>query len=390
MKRIPTITELNQAVKNDLMAQLNLTDDELKSNLNAFALVISAQIKLLYLFLADIQDNVFPDKATTSENGGTIERLGEIYLNRSIFPATIGVFKVSVIGVVGSTLRTDLTFASNDDSLNPAQVYVIDNQYTLTGINDLVLIRSTGNGLEYNLKVGDKLTITEPVIGVESQVTVTEVIGQPLASETLEEYREAILNAIQLEPQGGADADYRIWANDAQGVRKVYPYVKDGDAGTVEIYVEATVTDSTDQKGTPSTNTINKVIEVLNTDPDNTRLINERRRKPIQATLDVLPINIVPVDITITGLQNNTPAVFDAIKKAVEGFLYNVRPYIAGADLLRNKNNILSGGTVQAIIISALSNGNFFSDVDLKVQGNSVNTYDFTLGNIPYLRNLTI
>lgn len=390
MKTIPTIAELSKRISDDLKSNLNISDSELKGVLNAFSLVIAGQMKLLYMFLADVQDNVFPDKATTSEFGGTLERLGDIYLNRSIFPATIGRFKVSVTGVANSVLRADLTFASNEDSLNPAQVYVLNNQFILTGTNDIIQIESTGNGLDFKLNVGDKLTITEPVVGVESQVTVTEILLQPLASETIEEYREAILNAIQLEPQGGADADYRIWANDAQGVRKIYPYLKDGSAGTVQIYVEATIVDSADSKGTPSTPVLNEVRDVINTDPDETKPENDRRRKPMQATIEVLPITIFDVDVIVIGLQDNSTPVYNSIRKAIDDLLYQIRPYVAGADLLRNKNSILNKGVVQSTIIKALTNGNFFTDIDVRVQGNSVNIYEFSLGNIPYLRNLSV
>ena len=389
MKPIPSIKEINTNISNDLRSKLNLSIDYLKKTLDAFALVLSAQYHLVYLYLSDIQDNIFPDKATTADQGGTLERQGMIYMNRNPFPDSVGSFKVSVTGVAGSVLRVNLTFKSNEDALNPGQVYILDSAYTLTGTADEIEIRSIGAGVDYNLNVADKLTITEPVIGVDKTVTVTEVLVQPKAGETTELYRSAILNAIQLEPQGGSRADYRQWCTDAQGVRLVYPYVPDVDTGDISLYVEATLVDSNDGKGTPTSTILTDVEDVIEQDPDTTKPINERGRRPMQANVTVLPIVLVPVDVTIKGLNVDTTAVRASINSSITDLLYNVRPFISGADLRRNKNDILYSGKVQSVVTDTLTNGNFFNLLTLYVDGNEITSYEFTLGNIPYLRNLT-
>lgn len=388
MQPIPTIQQITANVANDFKNKLNLSTEYLKRVLNAMSAVFSAEMYLAYLYLSDIQNNIFPDTATTEDNGGTLERQGLIYLNRRIFPASIGVFNLSVIGVAGSVLRANITFKSNEGTLNPGQVYVLDSEYTLTGTNDVIEVRSIGSGSNYRLNVTDNLTITEPVIGVDKTVSVYSIIEQPKAGETIELYRQAILNAIQLEPQGGSRADYRQWATDAQGVRLVYPYVADVTTGVVSIYVEAVLVDSLDGKGTPTTTILNDVLEVINYDPDISKPIYERGRKPVQAFPNVLPISLVPVDVTIIGLNENTPSVQQAIQNSIDAMLYKIRPFIAGADLLRNKNDVLYYGRVQSVITDSLTNGNFFNDLDLKVDGNSINVYEFDLGNIPFLNSI--
>jgi uncharacterized phage protein gp47/JayE len=389
MKPIPTIIELQEKFANDLRSKLNLPDDDLKKVLEAFSLVIAGQFKLAYLFLSDIQDNMFPDLASDQTQGGTLQRQGLIYMNRLPFPDSIGVFKIQVNGIVGSVLRAELTFKSNDDSENPGQVYVLDSEHILATTSDIIEVRSIGAGEAYNLVVGNNLTITEPVLGVDKTVTVTEIVEQPKQGETLDLYRQAILNAIQLEPQGGARSDYRLWASDAQGVRLVYPYVKDTDAGIVDVYVEATISDSTDGKGTPSATILQDVYDVIDLDPDVSKPIYERGRRPIQANVQTKAVTLIPVDINIVGLNDSSVAVRSVVESSIVDSLYDVRPFIAGADLLRNKNNILYSGKVQGVVTDALTNGNFFSSLDLLVDGNSVVSYEFDLGNIPYLRNLT-
>jgi len=389
MKPIPSIVELQETLANDFRSRLNLSDDDLKKVLNAFDIVLAAQFKLLYLFLSDIQNNVFPDTADLEENGGTLERIGRIQLGRNPLPATVGVFEFSVVGVSGSVLRSGLTFKSNEDAKNPGQLYVLDSEYILTGTADLIEVRSLGSGVEYDLNIGDELTITEPVIGVNATVTVDSVIDVPTASEDIEIYRQNILDSIQLEPQGGAKTDYRLWAADALGVRKVYPYVKNGEAGTVQIFVEATIVDSTDGKGTPSAGLLTDVEEVIEFDPDTTKPLNERGRRPIQATIEVEPITLIPVDVSIVGLNEDTASIRASISTNLDGYLQDIRPYIAGADLARDKNDILYEGRLQSVVTDTLESANFFTSFNMVVNGVSVDNYQFELGNIPYLRNVT-
>lgn len=380
MRPIPTIQELRETLANDFKSKLNLLSNNLKKFLDAFSIVESAKFKLLYLYLQDLQNNIFPDTADLEANGGTLERQGRIYLNRNPRPATVGTFELSVTGESGSVLRSGLTFKSNENSLSPGQLYVLDLEYTMTGTDDVIEVRSLGAGSEFDLNVDDELTITEPVIGVNQLVTVSDVISQPQNGEDIEAYRQAILDAIQLEPQGGSKTDYRLWSSDAQGVKKVYPYVKNGDAGTVQIYVEAT-----DGDGVPSSGLISEVEDVIEFDPDESKPLNERGRRPIQATIEVLPVVLIPVTVTITGLSQDTPSIRSAIQNNIELYLSSVRPYISGADLARNRNDILYEARLQSVATDVLENSNFFTGFAITVNGNSVSSYQFDLGNIPNL-----
>lgn len=392
MAVIPTIAEIYETLSNDLKNKLNLSDNDLKKVLDAVALSLTGQFKLTYLFLADIQNNIFPDTADSAANGGTLERQGLIYLNRIRRPATSGIFNIQVNAEAGSVLRSGITFKSNDDSFNPGELYILDEEQNLTGVSndDIIEIRSIKGGTDLTLEVGDTLTITEPVIGVDKIVTIASIVELPLAEESVEDYRAAILQSIQLEPQGGAKTDYRLWAADAQGVRLVYPYVKDGEAGTVQIYVEATVGDSTDGNGTPPAALLDDVAEVIEFDPDITIDTNSRGRRPIQANIEVLPILPIPVDIVVEGLQEITPEIEVAVRDNIEQYLRTIRPYVAGADLARNKNDILYSARLQAVITDVLSASNFFTDFTLLVEGVNQLSFLFTRQNIPYLRDLTL
>jgi len=153
MNPIPTIFEINEDIESDFITKLNLSDDELKKVLSAFSAVLSAQVKLLNLYLSDIQNNIFPDTADLAINGGTLERLGNIYLGRNPNPATVGVYEIEVTGEIGSLLRSGLTFKSNEDSLNPGQIFIMDSEHTISAGVNTVEIRATDSGTDFALSV---------------------------------------------------------------------------------------------------------------------------------------------------------------------------------------------------------------------------------------------
>jgi len=389
MKKIPTIKQLFSSIEGDFKSTLNIDDVDTKMVLNAVSAVLAGQLKLIYLYISDKFNNLLPDTADTAENGGGLNRLGEIYLNRQPKPATNGKYIITLDAEPNAKLRNSLTFKSNEDSKNPGKLFILESEYICNGTNDVVEVRSLESGSDSLLSVGNELTITEPVIGVDSTVVVKSITQVPLQSETIDEYRKKIIDAIQLEPQGGAKTDYRLWAQDAQGVRQVYPYVKQSSAGTVQVFVEAKSNDSIDGLGTPSAFLLNSVREVIIMDPDNTKPINERGRKPMQCILEVLPITLRPVDVIIVGLQENNLDIQDLLKTNIRLFLNEIRPFIDGAELLRNKNDILYAGRLQGVISDSLGSGNFFNDVKTFVDGQEITSFKFALSNIPYFRNVT-
>lgn len=389
MKPIPSTVELQNRLSADITAQLEISDVGMKRVIDAISSVLAGELKLTYLYLQDIQNNVFPDTADLSVEGGELNRIGQIQLNRQPRPATSGIYKVAVDGDLGAVLKAGLTFKSNSESKSPGNLYILEQDYILTGTDDEITLRSLDAGPDFILEDEDTLTATEPLIGVDQIATIVDVTTQPTAAESITLYRKNIIDAIRLEAQGGARTDYRLWSADAQGVERVFPYVKVGEAGTMQVFVEATVTDSTDSNGTPSTALINEVIAVITFDPDITLPTNQRGRLPMGVVLEVLPIITKPVDIDIIGLQNDTPTVRSTISRNMKDFLFTVRPYIAGTDLPRDKNDILTAVKAQAVVSDTVGNANTFVDFRIYVDGVEQNTYTFSGGNIPYLRNVT-
>ena len=388
MITIPKISELYEDILDDFEAVYGITISLFgKVFFRALALVQAGKLKLYYLAIGKLQKNIFIDTAGPEAGGGTLERFGRIKLGRNPFAATAGQYVVTVTGTVGAVIEASTTFKSNDDTVNPGKLFILDNEYTLVG-SDSITLRALEAGVDSKLEVGEELTATIPIAEVDKIVTVTSEAIAPLAAEEIEVYRTVGLQAYQLEPQGGAGSDYILWAADAQGVLRSYPYAKSGVTSEVNLFIEATIADSTDGKGTPSAQLLADVEEVVDFDPDDTRPLDERGRRPLTEIVNYLAVTIKQVDIEVQGFVGLTAAKETSILNAIKAVLDDIRPFVASANVLANKNDIIDINKVISTILNA-EPGSIFTTVDLMINGGSVNTFTFENGDIPYLNSVT-
>ena len=381
--QIPTLAQLYETIKADLESELNVTIPVFgKSFLRAFAMVQAAKLKVLYLLQGALQKNIFVDTADPESQGGTLERFGRVKLNRNPFPATSGFYEVTVTGEVGAVINANQTFKSDDSALNPGKLFILDTAYTLTGISGTITIRALETGLDSKLSVTDTLTSTAPIALVNSLVTVSAETVPPQSKEDIEAYRRAVIQSFRLEPQGGSGADYRLWAAEVQGVRQSFPYTDAVDINEVNLFIESPVNDSTDGKGTPTATILTNVNENI-TLPTASR----PSRLPLTATLNVLPITPLDIDITINSFTGLTPDIETAIEQTIELALDSIRPFVGSIDVVADKNDIFSINKIISLILEA-SPGAVFGAVVLEVNGNVENSFTFTQGNIPYLNSI--
>lgn len=389
MTTIPTITEIYDNVLADLEAQFGINIPSFGRNfLRVLAAVQAAKLKLYYIAIAGIQKNIFVDTAEPEAIGGTLERFGRVKLNRNPFPAKAGQYTLEVTGTIGAVIPAQTTFKSDDTSENPGKLYILDSAYTLTATTDTITVRSLETGIETKLSVGNTLTSTAPIALVNKSAEVTAELIEPSAAETVEDYRKKALDAYRLEPQGGAATDYRLWAADAQGVKQTYAYAKSGTDYQINLYVEATIADSTDGKGTPSSLLLDAVEEVVEFDPDDTRPNEERGRRPLQAIVNFLPVTIKEVDVIINGLVGSTIDIETLITDALTVEINKVRPFVSACDVLAEKNDILDNNKIVATILNTRP-GSVFGAITFKVDSTTYTSYTFINGNIPHVNSIT-
>lgn len=389
MINIPTIQTLRSNIIADFQATYGNTISPVgKVFLRAVAWVWAAQLRLQYINVGRLQKNIFVDTADPESEGGTLERFGRVKLGRDRFQAVAGQYNVIVTGSVGAVIPSSTTFKSDDSSLSPGYLFVLDNAYTMVSASDTITLRALTTGIESKLNIGDTLTATSPIALVDSVSVVGSISVQPLEAESIEDYRQKIENSYRLEPQGGAGTDYRIWASDAQGVRIVYPYAKSNAICEVDVYVEANIADSTDGKGTPGSLMLTDVYNVISFNPNVTLATNERGRRPLDVIINPLPITVMNVDININGYMGLTPAIQTQLFNALKALTDKIRPYVDTTDLPSEKNDILDNNKVINAILNQTP-GATFGTITISVNSVPVPSYTFILGNIPYLNSVT-
>lgn len=381
MITIPTLAELYTSIISALETEFDATiNEDGKSELRAQASTLAGKLKQFYLAIGELQKNIWPD--TCDEE--TLYRFGTVRLGRLPFPATAGQYVVNVSGTTSAVIPALTIFKSDDDALNPGVLYILDTAYTMPGTTGTITLRALTLGLEGKLEVGDTLTATAPIPQINSGVDVDSESIQPLAGETIAEYRQKVLDSFRREAQGGSATDYRLWAADAQGVAKVYPYAKNGYPSQINLYIEATIADSSDGKGTPTNQIIQDVEDVVNFSPDTTLSLDQRGRRPLQVIVNYLPVTIKTIVITVTGYQGIDATIQAQLLSAFTSAIALIRPYVAAAEPITLKNDIIDVNKLIGVIISAKP-GAVFTSVSFTVDGVSVSTYTMLLGNIPYL-----
>lgn len=393
MVTIPSINQLYNDVLNDLQSQFSITIPVFgKIFLRAIAAVQAGKLKLYYLGLAMVQKNIWPDTADSVTIGGTLERSGLIKIGRNPFPAVSAQYTIRVTGSAGAIIPGygKTQFTSDASSLNPNMLFTLDNPYTCTGSNDFITVRALTPGTISQLNIGDTLTATAPITNVvQTGNTVTAQVVQPLAAETIEEYRAAVLFAFQSQPNGGNSSSYRIWASEVQGVKQVYPFAVSGQSNEVNLYIESDISDSTDGKGTPSGTVpytegdgsmITAVADYIEGNGANTL------KRPLGIFLvNYLPVTPYNVVVTIPGANPAfTTQQQQAIATAVSSWVNTVRPFVAGTDLLVNKNDIINVNYLIQQILNA-EPGTSFGAVTFTINGTPATSYQFLQGYIPFM-----
>jgi len=383
---IPTLKQLYDGYIAAFEAEMQVTIPVFGKNyMRALAAVLAGKDKLIYLTLGSVQKNIFVDTADPVAMGGTLERFGFVKLGRLPNAARAGEYNLTVTGTIGATIQASVTFKSNDDSLSPGKLFILDNAFTLTATTDTITVRALEAGLGSRLLANDKLTATAPIANVDSIAIVDGAATiEPLAAETSEEYRQKALDAYRLEPQGGSAGDYRLWAADAAGVVRVYPYAKSGSPNEINVFVEANI-----DNGVPTTSILDEVSAVIEMDPDTTKADWERGRRPLGVfQVHSLPVTLRNLDITITNFVGRTTDIETLIEDALTTEIAKIRPFVPGAEPVSKRNNVINVAKLSAIILGAVPTG-LFDSVSFTVDGVSLSTFLFENGDIPFIDSIT-
>lgn len=301
-----------------------------------------------------------------------------------------GIIEVDVLktgGVLysGTQLKSSVT----------GKLYVASETKTLLLNKESVKVVCTEIGTAGNLEVNDVLNFVNPYGFIKSEAVILEVERMGLDEELEANYRERLINRFRLQPQGGALADYRIWAADVPGVLRVYPYNDKEQPGGVLLYVSGIPSVFNDR--IPDKGLLKKVGEVCTYDPETGKAI----RKPLTAMLDpkndgsyenIKPVSVVEIEVAVTGVTGIAPADFaELIKPALKNYFLDRDLYIRGLSDDNNRTNVISKNHVITVINQiAVAAKAVFEDVVLKKENVVFSSYVLDDGKLAKLGAFSI
>lgn len=232
-----------------------------------------------------------------------------------------------------------------------------------------------GSGTIGNVPDGTVLQFANPLPNVSRDAEVLSTIEQGANAESTESYRQRILDRFQKPPQGGAYADYELWAEETPGIINAYPYT--GDPGQVDVYSEATPESSGSPDGIPTTAQLEAVLDNINFNQSGLA-----SRRPANAWVNSLAITRTGFDVTVTGITgvSDLASVQGAVTDALTEFFLGREPFIPGLSVLPRKDSITStrvSAIVEDIVTAA---GGTFTSAVFRLEGTGAILTTYTLG----------
>lgn len=364
-----------------------------KSFIRVFCRVLAGVFIILYKQIGWYFLQLFPETADWKEVAILGQRIRPLVKLGALFGIGEPLAGVQWQGVIEvDVLKTGSVLYSGTQlkSSVTGKLYVTSETKTFLLNKERVKVVCTEIGTAGNLGKNDVLNFVNPYGFIKSEAVILEVERMGLDEELEANYRERLINRFRLQPQGGALADYRIWAADVPGVLRVYPYNDKEQPGGVLLYVSGIPSVFNDR--IPDKGLLKKVGEVCTYDPETGKAI----RKPLTAMLDpkndgsyenIKPISVVEIEVVVTGVTGIAPADFaELIKPALKNYFLDRDLYIRGLSDDNNRTNIVSKNHVITVINQiAVTAKAVFEEVVLKKENVVFSSYILDNGKLAKL-----
>jgi baseplate J-like protein len=301
-----------------------------------------------------------------------------------------GIITIDVL-TQGSVLYSGIQLKSSVTG----KLYIVEETKTLLQTKENVSIVCTEIGTAGNLEQNDTLNFVNPYGFIETEAVVLDVTRVGLDNETEASYRRRVANRFRMQPQGGALADYRIWASEVPGVLNVYPYNDKEQPGGVLLYVSGIPDVYADR--IPNNGLLKKVGESCTYDPET----GKATRKPLTAMIDpkndgsysnVKPITVAVFDVAITGVSGIVPADFaQVVRPLLKNYFLDRDLYIRGLSDDNNRTNVISKNHIITVVNQiAVSVKAIFETAEIWKDGKVMPLYTLDNGELARLGTLAI
>lgn len=242
-----------------------------------------------------------------------------------------------------------------------------------------------GSGSIGNLDNGATVSFINPLPNVLQDTTVISTVQLGVNAENVDvDYRRRVLERFQNPPQGGALADYVIWATEVDGIINAYPYT--GQPGEVDVFVEATPESSGSEDGIPTEAQIEAVDESMQFDAE-TGIAN---RRPAGAFVKAFPITRIAFDVVVYGLAvSDIGATRDEIEKGLKDYFFSLEPFIDGISAFPRQDRITLSAVVGVIEEIVSSRGGIFEFAEIFLNATEIIAYSLAEGEKSKLGKVT-
>lgn len=378
----PTTKEISDNIIAQLEASLNQSIPLLpKSFLRVLSKALAAVFILLYKYAGFTFLQMFVQTATIAEteiNGVIVSPLlawGRLIGVGDPAPATHAelLINITVENQVGSLPSgSQLVNATN------GVTYITIGSVLLNAATVQATIRAAsdqagggGAGTIGNLEPGAIVSFANPLPNVARDAVVDSQTVTGADGESEAAYRQRIIDRFQKRPQGGALADYELWAEEPAGVLNAYPYTSDCP-GQVDVYIES----ATEPDGIPTTAQLEEALDSIELDENGLA-----SRRPANALANTFSIARVGFEVTIAGLVVDNEVEVEAdITAAIEEYFLSRAPFIIGLTVLPRQDRITRSGvegTVDDIVSAA---GGIFSAATITQATVQVDLYALGVG----------
>jgi uncharacterized phage protein gp47/JayE len=242
--------------------------------------------------------------------------------------------------------------------------YLTTEAVALTAGAVLVTVRATAEqaGAAGNLPDGSTINLVNAPAAVNPRATVASAVVTGADAESIESYRQRVVDRFQRRPQGGAFADYELWGEEVAGIVNVYPY-KSANPGQVDLYCEATPASSGSADGFPTTPQLNAVLAAVELDTS-----GMATRRPVGALVNALSITRTAYDVIVTGLLvDDAPTVQASIATALTDYFLGRAPHIPGLTTPPRADRITVSAVGAIVEVVAASAGGTVDTIEIEV-----------------------
>lgn len=306
----PDLPNLISTIRSDILTRMEADVVLRRLDAEVYGRVMAAAVHTLYGYLDYLAKNMLPDQADEE----WLLRHGNLkQVIRKQPTEAAGFMRWDTVGSVitipnGTSIQTD----TQTEYITTADA-TTDENGTIRAPVEAVEPGSAGN-----LDDGTALRLMSPIQGLSSTGYAEDVEGGT-DLEGLEEWRARIMARWYYTPQGGADADYKIWATDVAGITRAWVFRHYSGRGTVGVMVA----NSNASNPAPDATLVEAVREYI------------LPLAPVAGaglTVFAPKLNVIDMDI---ALAKDTPAIRAAVVRELNSAL--LRDGVPGGKIYRSR-----------------------------------------------------